>query len=337
MTSLLRSTRLYMVLAFFGVPVLWGINWTFMKIGLESLPPFLLLGCRQLVAGGFFVLLARARGSQFPRGRLMAWAIVLGFVMTGFSNGAMFWGVQYITSGLASILFGTMPFFAAAFAHFWNRERLNVWSVLGIIVGFAGVALLLGNRVGAQSAMALWGQVALLVSAVTWAMPLVLSRRWLSHEDTIALTGIQMLAGAGLLVPLGLVSEGLDRVHMVASGWVALVYMTVASGGLGFVLYFWLMRRLGATRLSLTSFVTPVVAVISGIVVLGEPVEANLFIGLALIAVGIGVVSLVGEAGGPVAARHPSDVPARVMAGAVMYTADRDSLFYEKTISPKEH
>jgi drug/metabolite transporter (DMT)-like permease len=326
-----------MVLAFFGVPVLWGINWTFMKIGLESVPPFLLLGCRQLVAGGFFVLLARARGSEFPRGRLMAWAVVLGFVMTGFSNGAMFWGVQYITSGLASILFGTMPFFAAAFAHLWNRERLNVWSVLGIVVGFAGVALLLGNRVGAQSDMALVGQAALLISAITWAMPLVLSRRWLSHEDTIALTGVQMLAGAGLLVPLGLVSEGLDQVHMVASGWVALVYMIVASGGLGFVLYFWLMRRLGATRLSLTSFVTPVVAVISGIVVLGEPVEANLFIGMALIAIGIGVVSLAGEAGGPVAVRRPSDTATGVMAGALAL-ADKDDprTSDEKTISPKE-
>jgi drug/metabolite transporter (DMT)-like permease len=325
-----------MVLAFFGVPVLWGINWTFMKIGLESVPPFLLLGCRQLVAGGFFVLLARARGSEFPRGRLMAWAVVLGFVMTGFSNGAMFWGVQYITSGLASILFGTMPFFAAAFAHLWNRERLNVWSVLGIVVGFAGVALLLGNRVGAQSDMALVGQAALLISAITWAMPLVLSRRWLSHEDTIALTGVQMLAGAGLLVPLGLVSEGLDQVHMVASGWVALVYMIVASGGLGFVLYFWLMRRLGATRLSLTSFVTPV-AVISGIVVLGEPVEANLFIGMALIAIGIGVVSLAGEAGGPVAVRRLSDTATGVMAGALAL-ADKDDprTSDEKTISPKE-
>ncbi len=325
-----------MVLSFFLVPVLWGINWTFMKIGLESIPPFLLLGCRQLVAGGFFVLLARARGSQFPRGRLMAWAIGLGFVMTGFSNGAMFWGVQYITSGLASILFGTMPFFAAAFAHWWNRERLNVWSSLGILVGFAGVALLLGNRVGAQSDLAVWGQLALLISALTWAMPLVLSRRWLSEEDTIALTGIQMLAGAGLLVPLGLISEGLDKVHMTFSGFMALTYMIVASGGLGFVLYFWLMRRLGATRLSLTSFITPVVAVLSGIVVLGEPVEANLFIGLTLIALGIGVVSLMGEAGGPIAVRRPSEAPVPVIAEAFVCTDGDGPRHCDKTISPKE-
>jgi drug/metabolite transporter (DMT)-like permease len=325
-----------MVVAFFAVPILWGINWTVMKIGLESLPPFLLLGCRQLLAGGFFVLLARARGSQFPRGRLMAWAIGLGFVMTGFSNGIMFWGVQYITSGLASILFATMPFFAAGFAHWWNGERLKIWSVLGIIVGFAGVALLLGNRVGAQPDLAVWGQVALLVSALTWAMPLVLSRRWLSHEDTIALTGVQMLSGAVLLVPLGLFGEGLDKVHMSASGWMALLYITAASGALGFVLYFWLMRRLGAARLSLTSFVTPVVAVISGIVVLGEPVEANLFIGMALIAVGIGVVSLVGESGGPVASRHLSEAPVTVISGTGGFADHSHRPSQERPVSPKE-
>jgi drug/metabolite transporter (DMT)-like permease len=79
-----------------------------------------------------------------------------------------------------------------------------------------------------------------------------------------------------------------------------------------------------------------VVAVISGIVVLGEPVEANLFVGLALIAIGIGVVSLVGEAGGPVAARRPSDAPAGVVSGALAVVDERDRLSYGKTFSPKE-
>jgi hypothetical protein len=130
-------------------------------------------------------------------------------------------------------------------------------------------------------------------------------------------------------------------VHMVTSGWVALIYMIVASGGMGFVLYFWLMRRLGAARLSLTSFVTPVVAVISGILVLGEPVEANLFIGMALIATGIGVVSLTGEAGGPVAAdpvvagRFPN-VPAGVTSGALVYTHRDGPRDTEKTVPSKE-
>jgi drug/metabolite transporter (DMT)-like permease len=301
------------VLAFLAVPVLWGINWTFMKIGVQSLPPFLYLGTRQLVVGLFFVAAARFNHRPLPAGKFLVWSVALGLVMTGISNGLMFWGVQYISSGLASILFGAMPFFAAVFAHWWTDERLNRVSLAGIITGFVGVTVLLGGGADNHSNLAILGELALLLSAVTWALPLVLSRRLLRGQDTVALTGVQMLSGALLLAPLGIFGEGLGSVRITVEGMIALAYTVVAAGAAGFLLYFWLLKRIGAARLALTSFMVPVVAVISGIFALGETAGANLVAGLLLIAVGILMVTVFGESEAvTTAARCVEETPADV-------------------------
>jgi drug/metabolite transporter (DMT)-like permease len=305
--------RYRVVAAFLLVPLLWGINWSFMKIGILSIPPFLILGSRQLLAGLAHAGLARASGSRFPRGPAMVQAIVLGILLAGVSNGLMFWGVQYITSGLASILFGTMPFFVAFLSAPLLGERLTSARLIGVAVGFAGVALLLGGGAGALTEMAFWGQAALMLSAVTWALPLVLTRKWLSDVDTQALTAVEMLSGAAFLLPLGLATEGLGRVHLTVEGLVSLAYMSVFAGFVGFALYYWMVRQMSATRLALTSFITPGVAVITGIIVLSEPAEPSLFIGLALVATGIIIVNQWGERAAAPLTRQPA-----IMADAAL-------------------
>jgi drug/metabolite transporter (DMT)-like permease len=282
------------LLAFLVVPLLWGLNWTFMKVGLQTLPPFLYLGTRQLVVGTFFVVVARLNGRPLPRGSYLAWSVALGLLMTGVSNGAMYWGAQFIPSGLASILFGTMPLFAAIFANWWTDERLNRISLAGIVTGFVGVAVLLGGEAASDSSLAILGEAAALLSAVTWALPLVLSRRLLQGQDTVALTGVQMLSGALLLGPLAILGGDLGIVRITMDGMIALAYTIVLAGAAGFLLYFWLLKRIGAARLALTSFMTPVVAVIAGIVTLGESAGANLVAGLLLIAAGILMVTILG-------------------------------------------
>lgn len=305
--------------AFLLVPLLWGINWSVMKIGILSIPPFLILGSRQLLAGLAHAGFARTSGARFPRGRAMVQAIVLGFLLAGVSNGLMFWGVQYITSGLASILFGTMPFFVAFLSAPLLGERLSPAKLAGVAVGFAGVAVLLAGDAGAVSDMALWGEAALLLSAVTWALPLVLTRKWLRDVDTLALTAVEMLSGAAFLLPLGLATEGLGRVHLTAEGLASLAYMVIFAGFTGFALYYWLVRRMSATRLALASFITPGVAVIAGIIVLSEPAEPSLFLGLVLVAAGIVIVNRWGD--------RSTATKAGMAAGAYVYTCSSDPTY----------
>lgn len=320
--------RYRVVAAFLLVPLLWGVNWTVMKIGILSIPPFLILGSRQLLAGLAHAGLARATGRPFPQGKELLQAVALGLLLAGISNGLMFWGVQYITSGLASILFGTMPFFVAFLSAPLLGERLTLAKLFGVAVGFGGVALLLGGGAGAVSDLALWGEAALMLSAVTWALPLVLTRKWLSKTDTVALTSIEMLSGAVILLPLGLATEGLGRVHLTVEGVLSLGYMVVFAGFIGFALYYWMVRQMSATRLALTSFITPGVAVITGIIVLSEPMESTLFIGLILVAAGIIIVNRAGE---PTTA-----LTAGMVAGAYVYTCNSEPRYLLVKRTPRE-
>jgi len=289
------STRYKVAIAFLLVPFFWGINWSFMKIGIQSVPPILLLASRQLLAGLAHAGLAVAWSRPFPKGRLAVQAVVLGVLMSGISNGLMFWGIQYISSGLGAILFATMPFFVAFMSVPLLGERLTLAKVGGIAIGFSGVALLLGGDAQAGSDLAWMGYSALLLSSVLWALVLVLIRKWLSGVDTIAMTAVQMLSGAVILVPFGLVFESLDRVHLTPDGLVAIAYMSVFSGFIAFALYYWLVRRMSATRLALSSFITPGVAVVSGLALLGEPITAGLIAGLGLVAAGIIIVNQWGD------------------------------------------
>lgn len=245
-----------------------------------------------MLVGTFFLAFCFWRDIRVPAGIALVHSFVLGMVMTGLSNGLMFWGLQYIDSGLASILFATMPFFAAVLAHLWLEEDLNVGKATGIALGFTGVVLLLSDKTGNQSHLALWGESALLLAALSWAAPLVLMKRWLSQEDPFALTGVQMLAGAAFLLPLGLATEGLARVHITASALLAFAYMTFLAGAGGFSLYYWLAKQMTATKLSLTSFLVPAVAVTLGVIFLGEPANPRIFLGLGLIATGITLTNL---------------------------------------------
>lgn len=287
--------RYRVAIAFLLVPLFWGINWSVMKIGIQSIPPFLLLGIRQLLTGLAHGGLALAWSRPFPRGRLAWQAIAVGLLMAGFSNGLMFWGVQYISSGLGAILFATMPFFVAFLSVPLLGERLTAAKLLGIAIGFCGVAVLLGGDAQGSSEMALLGQAALLLSSLTWALPLVLIRKWLSGVDTFAMTSVQMLSGAAFLLPIGLVAEGLDRVNVTGEGLAAVAYMSIFSGFIAFAMYYWLVRHMSATRLALNSFITPGVAVLSGLVLLAEPITAGLIAGLGLVALGIVVVNVWGE------------------------------------------
>jgi len=293
--SLNIVSRLRIPLAITFLCLFWGGGWLFMKIGLRDLPPFLYLGARQLLVGVLFLALCLWQGVRLPAGKALIRSFGLGMVMTGFSNGLMFWGLQYIDSGLASILFATMPFFAAGLAYLWLKEDLNVGKIAGIALGFVGVVLLLSDKVSGQSRQALWGESALLLAALSWAAPLVLMKRWLSQEDPFALTGVQMLAGAVFLLPLGLVIEGLARVHITVSALLALAYMTFLAGAGGFSLYYWLASQMTATKLSLTSFIVPGVAVVLGVAFLGEAINPRLFLGLGFIAAGITLTNLMAE------------------------------------------
>jgi drug/metabolite transporter (DMT)-like permease len=201
----------------------------------------------------------------------------LPFLMLGFA-------AQHLTAGLLAVLNATAPLFAALVAHFWYRERLGRWRGAGLVIGFAGVGLLTAGSVSFRSAQGLLAVVAVLLTSTLWGLGANFTRRHLGGMDSLALT-VGSLALAGLaLAPLAVATWPSTPPPLRA--WIEMAFLGVASSGLGFLLYYRLLRRIGPVRAISVTFLNPVVALISGALYLGEAISWQTLAGAAVVLVG---------------------------------------------------
>ena len=278
-----------------GVSLLWGSGWLFMKLGTTSFPPFLFAGARNALAGLLLLAIVYVQRQRVPR-RQLATMVGLGIVMTGVSNGFTFWGQQRISSSLAALVWCATPFLTAAFSHvFLPGQKLNVWRVGGLLIGLSGVWLVLSTQHLDVGAGVTAGKVAILIASVIWALGLVLNKRWLPETDSILMTGVQLAGGAAYLVPLGLVTESTANMQITPLSVFVFLMMLFGQGCLGYLCYYYLLARVSPTSVSLLSFVTPTIAVVLGVVLLGETLYWQMGAGLLLVAVGIVTVNMLGQ------------------------------------------
>lgn len=279
--------------------IIWGSTWLFIKLGLEDLPPFLFAGLRFVIASVFLWVILWVRRVRLPRIR-RDWLVMVGTGLLTFSMdyGLIYWGENHIPAGLTSILFSTLPLFVLLLAHFFLRnERMTRWSLGGILVGLAGVTLIFSKQLQLADALAFWGSLAVLGAALAAAISSVLVRRFAQHLDPMVLTTIQMTAGCIPLVALGLVLEGSPiHFHWTAMAWTSLLYMAFIGSALAFVLLYWLLKQIGPVRAGLIIPFTTVVAVLLGVIVLGEAFTWRTGVGGALVLGGLTLATRKGVA-----------------------------------------
>lgn len=279
--------------------IIWGSTWLFIKLGLEDLPPFLFAGLRFVAASLFLWVVLGVRRARLPRIR-RDWLVMVGTGLLTFSidYGLIYWGENHIPAGLTSILFSTLPLFVLLLAHFFLRnERMSRWSLGGILVGLAGVTLIFSKQLQFSDPLVFWGSVAVLGGALAAAISSVLVRRFAQHLDPMILTTIQMTAGCIPLVALGLSLEGSPvHFHWTAMAWTSLLYMAIIGSALAFVLLYWLLKQVGPVRTGLIIPFTTVVAVLLGVIVLGEAFTWRTGVGGALVLGGLALATRKGGA-----------------------------------------
>lgn len=274
--------------------VIWGSTWLFIKLGLENLPPITFAGIRFVIACAILFLVIRARGMALPDNRrdwsLLALTGVLSFCL---SYGLVFWGEQYISSGLAAVLQATLPAFGLVIAHFHlPGERMTWTKIFGVVLGFLGVAVVFSNQLAIAGGKALAGSVALVLSALCAAYSNVLVKAHGRRLEPAILSGGQMFFGLIPLLLIGIPLEG-NPFHFrwTPMAVVALLYLAVVGSVIAFMLYYWLLRNMDVTKTMLISLVTPVVAVVLGMVVLGEDLSWRTVAGGIMIMVGVRFVT----------------------------------------------
>ena len=274
---------------------IWGSTWLFIKIGLTALPPFTFAGIRFLLAALILALLVTARRARWPRtGREWALIAVVGVLQFALNYGLVFWGEQHISSGLAAVLQATFPAFGLVIAHLYlPQERMTPGRVVGVLLGVFGVAVIFSDQLRIAGSMALLGSVALVLSAFFGAYGNVLVKAYGATIDPQAFAAGQMIFGFVPLLAIGIATEGNPlRFHWTTMAIVSLVYLIVIGSVVAFALYYWLVRNMAVTNTMLIALVTPVVAVILGMIVLHEKLNWRLLAGGTCIISGIAMIVL---------------------------------------------
>jgi len=272
---------------------IWGSTWLFIKLGLEDLPPLTFAGIRFVISCAIILTIIRIRGLQLPRARA-DWLLlaVTGILSFGLNYGLVFWGEQHISSGLAALLQATLPAFGLVFAHFHlPAERLSWTRIGGVILGVCGVAVVFSNQLAVAGRQALAGCVALILSAAFAAYSNVLVKAYGKKINPAIMAAGQMFFGLLLLFAVGLPLEGNPfRFHWTPIALISLLYLAVVGSVIAFLLYYWLVQNMDVTKSMLIALVTPVVAVILGMMVLNEEFGWRTLAGGAMIMLGIAMI-----------------------------------------------
>ena len=272
---------------------IWGSTWLFIKLGLQDLPPLTFAGIRFVIASAILFFWIRIRRLQLPRSRGdWIFLAVTGILSFGLNYGLVFWGEQYISSGLAALLQATLPAFGLVIAHFHlPGERLSWTRIGGVILGVLGVGVVFSNQLAVSGRQALAGCIALILSALFAAYANVLVKARKVKMNPVIIAGGQMVFGLMLLFAVGIPLEGNPfNLRWTPMALVALFYLAIVGSVIAFVLYYWLVLNIDVTKSMLIALVTPVVAVILGMIVLDEEIGWRTLIGGAMIMTGISFI-----------------------------------------------
>ena len=272
---------------------IWGSTWLFIKLGLADLPPITFAGIRFVISCAILFPLIWLRHLTLPKTR-SDWFLLVGTGVMSFSlnYGLVFWAEQYITSGLAALLQATLPAFGLILAHIYvPAERMTWVKIGGVILGVFGVGVVFSNQLAISGRQALAGCVGMVLSAFFAAYSNVLVKTHGKNLNPGVIAAYQMFFGLIPLLLYGLAFEG----NPLAFRWTSLavlclLYLAIVGSVIAFLLYYWLMQNMDVTKTMLISLVTPVVAVILGMLVLDEQLNWRTLVGGAMIIAGIGFI-----------------------------------------------
>jgi drug/metabolite transporter (DMT)-like permease len=281
----------------------WGSTYLGIAVAVDTIPPFAMAAGRFLLAGVVLLTIMAVRRSpdaRMPTAREWRDTIIVGALLLGGGMGMVAFGEQTIPSGIAALLIALLPVWVAILGGIFLRERLPRLAIVGIGIGFVGVAILVGpTALGTTGALDPLGLAAILFSPIAWSTGSLYAahRAALPHHPLVA-TGTQMLAGGVVLTLMSLLSGELttfDPATVSTDSLLAFGYLTVVGSLLAFTVYGWLLRVAPLPLVATYAYVNPVVAVILGALVLQEPIDARTVIAGAVI---IGAVALIVTARG---------------------------------------
>jgi drug/metabolite transporter (DMT)-like permease len=281
-------------IAWIAVCVLWGTTYLGIRIALETIPPALVGGLRFTAAGILLVaLLASRRESVIRPGRWGGLALT-GILTICVGNGGVIWAEQWVPSGIAAVTVATIPFWMIAVEAFArDSDPLSTWLVLGLAVGFAGILLLVWPDIasgGAAGRHFLAGVIALQIACVGWALGSSISRRHARQENVLSAAAMQMLFGGLGMLAAATVRDEWRQLAFTPRTMVAELYLTLFGSIIGYSAYTYALRYLPTATVSLYAYANPVIAMVLGAMVAGEPFGPRVVVATTMVLIGSALV-----------------------------------------------
>ncbi|MFQ6114659.1 MAG: EamA family transporter [bacterium] len=275
-----------------AVCLFWGTTYLAIRIGVEVVPPALFAGVRFFIAGLIFLLFLKSRGYSSPSRRELSDMAVVGITLLTIGNGLVVWGEQWVPSGLAALLVATLPFWMAGFeAALPAGDKLNARKVLGIIIGFAGLVLLLGpDFQGSWDKAYLKGILAIFFAPCSWAAGSLYSKYRPVRSHPMIAAACQMIIAGTLLISIGAIFGEFQRFVFDIQGLAALGYLIVFGSIFGYGSYIYALSKLPASKVSMYAYINPVIAVILGWLVLDERFDWVVVTATAVVLFGVVLV-----------------------------------------------
>jgi drug/metabolite transporter (DMT)-like permease len=288
-----RANRVDWVL--FGLlGLIWGSSFLFIKIGVETLPPFTLVTLRLLFGAVFLAAVIVAAREPLPRDRTVYRHLaILGVLSIFIPFTLITWGEQHIDSGLAAILNATTPLFTIVVASLaLHDEPITVNRVLGLLVGFTGVVVIVSRGLGgAADGSSIYGELAVALASLSYGFGAVYARRNVHGIRPMTIGLGQVASGLLITAPLAILVDQPFGLSLEPDAIFAVVWLGVLGSGVAYLIFYRILAHWGATRASLVTYLLPIVGVALGVAVRDEPIDARIIGGTVLVIGGVALVN----------------------------------------------
>ena len=289
-----HAPRAKVILAFAAIYLIWGSTYLAIKIAIETIPPLFVAAGRFLAAGLLLHIFARLHTSERPTRVHWRNAAIIGSLLFLAGTGALTWSEQYVPSGLAALLLAIIPLWMVLLHHLEIRRGLGWPLVLGLVLGLAGIALLVGpQKLLGGARIPFVGAAVLIGGSICWSVGSLRSRRVAMPKSSLLAASMEMLAGGAGLVVVGIVSgEGRALIHATISARSVLgvAYLIVFGSLLGFNSYHWLLKVSTPSRVATYAYVNPVIAILLGWVFGGEAMSLRTLVATVIIVAAVAII-----------------------------------------------
>ncbi|MES2697287.1 MAG: EamA family transporter [Verrucomicrobiota bacterium] len=277
--------------------LVWGSTYLAIRVAVETMPPFLMAAARFLLAGAALFTFLKLRGAPLPTARQWGLNALIGtFLLLG-GNGTVVWAEQFVPSGLTALLIGIGPLFIVLIEWAWpGGQRPTLRTAIALFTGFAGVVWLAAPwQNPAQGGLHVGGVLAILAGCLFWSFGSITSRHAKHGADPMMASALQLLCGGSALMIAACVHGdwiALNFPAISARSWSAFFYLVIVGSLIGFSTFVWLMKKCPPAQVATFAYVNPVVAVILGWLILGEPITSRTLVASAIIVSAVVIITL---------------------------------------------